>query len=96
MPAALHRFNPRDIRCAMELDNINPESWRKLLAAAQEYCEQPSTAASFDELCRILTSQDASSSGSAGRGSAYARVVTLGAGRTAAGGVEVVQDSSPR
>eukprot|EP00775_Hariotina_reticulata_P011345 gene11345-11494_t len=31
--AAYYRFNPVDQRCAMELDDIKPESWRKLIAA---------------------------------------------------------------
>lgn len=40
----------------MDLDEINPEVWRRLLAATQEYCVSPEVAAQFDELADILTS----------------------------------------
>jgi hypothetical protein len=34
-------FNAEDPRCSMALDDINPESWRRLLAATTEYCARP-------------------------------------------------------
>lgn len=49
------RFNAVDPRCAMELDDIKPESWRKLLAATSEYCSQPHIAQQFDQLAHLLT-----------------------------------------
>ncbi|WIA12968.1 hypothetical protein OEZ85_006582 [Tetradesmus obliquus] len=50
-----YRFNPIDARCAMELDDIKPESWRKLTAATSEYCSQPAIAAQFEQLAQLLT-----------------------------------------
>jgi hypothetical protein len=53
------RFNPIDARCAMELDDIKPESWRKLTAATSEYCSQPNIAAQFEQLAQLLTAHQA-------------------------------------
>jgi len=49
----------------MPLDDINPESWRKLLAATTDYCARPEIAAQFDELGAVLAGTSAG--GSAGR-----------------------------
>jgi hypothetical protein len=42
----------------MPLDDVNPESWRKLLAATTDYCARPEVAAQFDELGATLGSDD--------------------------------------
>jgi hypothetical protein len=55
LSVCLCRFNPIDARCAMELDDIKPESWRKLTAATSEYCSQPAIAAQFEQLAQLLT-----------------------------------------
>lgn len=47
-------FNVEDPRCAMPLDDINPDSWRRLLAATSEYCAAAGVAARFDELAARL------------------------------------------
>jgi hypothetical protein len=46
------RFQPVDPRCEMELDEINPEAWARLLAAAEDYCV--THAARFDEAAATL------------------------------------------
>lgn len=50
----------------MPLDDVNPESWRRLLAATSEYCSSPSVAAQFDELTALLI--DSSSGSCSGSG----------------------------
>jgi hypothetical protein len=57
------RFNPIDARCAMELDDIKPESWRKLTAATSEYCSQPDIAAQFEKLAELLTADQGTAAG---------------------------------
>ena len=41
-----------DDRCDMGLDDIEPSSWKKLLAAAEEFCIAHSAA--FDDLAATL------------------------------------------
>lgn len=52
--AAPPRFNAVDTRCNMDLDDIRPESWTRLLSATTEYCSQPDVAAQFDRLAAML------------------------------------------
>eukprot|EP00983_Pelagomonas_calceolata_P125393 1161207-Pelagomonas_calceolata.AAC.5 len=47
-----HRFQPMDERCDMALDDIEPASWKKLLAAAEEFCVAHSAA--LDDLAAAL------------------------------------------
>ncbi|KAF6264631.1 hypothetical protein COO60DRAFT_1457519 [Scenedesmus sp. NREL 46B-D3] len=70
-----YRFNPVDARCAMELDDIKPESWRKLTAATSEYCSKPDIAAQFEQLAALLT---------AGQAPADPQAAALGAAAAAA------------
>lgn len=56
-------FNAEDARCAMPLDDVNPESWRRLLAATSEYCTTPGVSARFDELTPLLLSAAAAGIG---------------------------------
>ncbi|GFR41419.1 hypothetical protein Agub_g2103, partial [Astrephomene gubernaculifera] len=46
------RFQPVHERCAMELDDVNPQHWAALQAAVDEYCS--AHAARFDELAELL------------------------------------------
>lgn len=38
----------------MELDDIRPESWSRLMSATSDYCSQPQVAAQFDRLAVLL------------------------------------------
>lgn len=48
------RFNAVDARCNMELDDIRPESWSRLMSATSDYCSQQAVAAQFDRLAALL------------------------------------------
>ncbi|GBF89188.1 phospholipase A [Raphidocelis subcapitata] len=65
-----YRFCAEDARCAMALDDVNPEAWRKLLAATTDYCARPEVASAFDELGVLLGGAPAATSAAEGLGAA--------------------------
>ncbi|KAI8470882.1 MAG: hypothetical protein J3K34DRAFT_520933 [Monoraphidium minutum] len=80
-----YRFCAEDPRCAMPLDDVSPESWRRLLAATTEYCGRPEVAGRLDELGGLLLGGAATGCGGGGGGGGGGGADGAGAAAAAAG-----------
>jgi Leucine-rich repeat (LRR) protein len=49
-----HRFCSEDVRCNMELDEVDPAAWDRLEAATDEYAKEPAVMEQFDAAAAAL------------------------------------------